>query len=219
MYTELHQFCSVDLSAFYFDIRKDSLYCDRPDDLRRRAVRTVMDIVFDSLAKWLAPILCFTAEEAWLERHGDAPDTSVHLEVFPILPDAWIAPDLAQRWSTIRDLRRVVTGAIELERAAKRIGSSLQASVTLYADTAVEAALAGHDLAEICIVSEARLSLAAAPADAFTMADVPGIAVTVGLASGEKCQRCWRVLPEVTTIAAHPDLCHRCADAVDHHHA
>jgi len=218
MYVELHQFCSVDLSAFYFDIRKDSLYCDRPDDPRRRAVRTVMDIVFDSLAKWLAPILCFTAEEAWLARHGDAPDVSVHLQVFPILPDAWVAPDLAQRWSTLRDLRRVVTGAIELERAAKRIGSSLQASVVLYADAAVESALAGHDLAEICIVSEAVLSLEAAPEGAFTMADVPGIAVTVGLASGEKCQRCWRVLPEVTTIAAHPDLCGRCADAVDHIH-
>jgi len=219
MYTELHQFCSVDLSAFYFDIRKDSLYCDRPDDLRRRAVRTVMDIVFDSLAKWLAPILCFTAEEAWLLRHGDAADSSVHLQVFPALPDAWIAPELAQRWSTIRDLRRVVTGAIELERAAKRIGSSLQASVTLHADATVEQELAGHDLAEICIVSAAQLSLAAAPDGAFAMADVPGIAVTVALASGEKCQRCWRVLPEVTTIAAHPDLCGRCADAVDHHHA
>ena len=218
MYTELHQFCAVDLSAFYFDIRKDALYCDRPDDLRRRAVRTVMDIVFDSLAKWLAPILCFTAEEAWLARHGDAADVSVHLEVFPILPDAWIVPALAQRWSTIRDLRRVVTGAIELERAAKRIGSSLQASITLYAGAEAEQALAGLDLAEICIVSEASLDLGAAPADAFAMADVPGIAVTVGPASGEKCQRCWRVLPEVTTIPAHPDLCGRCADAVDHHH-
>jgi len=218
MYTELHQFCSVDLSAFYFDIRKDALYCDRPDDPRRRAVRTVMDIVFDSLAKWLAPILCFTAEEAWLARHGDAADTSVHLEVFPDLPAAWIAPELAERWSTIRDLRRVVTGAIELERAAKRLGSSLQAAVTLHAGTEAEAALAGLDLAEICIVSEAGLSREPAPEGAFAMAEVPGVAVTVGLASGEKCQRCWRVLPEVTTIAAHPDLCGRCADAVDHHH-
>ena len=218
MYTELHQFCSVDLSAFYFDIRKDALYCDRPDDLRRRAVRTVMDIVFDCLAKWLAPILCFTTEEAWLARHGDAADTSVHLEVFPDLPAAWIDPALAVRWSTIRDLRRVVTGAIELERAAKRLGSSLQATVTLHAGADAEAALAGLDLAEICIVSDARFSLAPAPDGAFAMADVPGIAVTVGLASGEKCQRCWRVLPEVTTIPAHPDLCGRCADAVDHHH-
>ena len=219
MYTELHQFCAVDLSAFYFDIRKDALYCDRPDDPRRRAVRTVMDAVFDSLAKWLAPILCFTAEEAWLARHGDAADTSVHLETFPDLPAAWIDPDLARRWSTIRDLRRVVTGAIELERAAKRLGSSLQASVTLHAGAEAEAALAGLDLAEICIVSDARLSLDAAPEGAFAMADVPGVAVTVGLAGGEKCQRCWRVLPEVTTIPAHPDLCGRCADAVDHHHA
>ena len=216
MYVELHQFCSVDLSAFYFDIRKDALYCDRPDDLRRRAVRTVMDLVFDALAKWLAPILCFTAEEAWLARHGDAVDVSVHLEVFPVLPDGWIDHALANRWATIRDLRRVVTGAIELERAAKRIGSSLQAMVTIHVDTGSE--LEGLDLAEICIVSEAVLSLESVPEGAFTMADVPGIAVVVGLASGEKCQRCWRVLPEVTTIPAHPDLCGRCADAVDHHH-
>ncbi|HEV2676474.1 MAG TPA: class I tRNA ligase family protein, partial [Aliidongia sp.] len=219
MYVELHQFCSVDLSAFYFDIRKDALYCDRPDDARRCAVRTVMDLVFDCLAKWLAPILCFTAEEAWLARHGDAADASVHLEVFPALPDAWIAPELATRWATIRDLRRVVTGAIELERAAKRLGSSLQAMVTLYAGADAQAALTGLDLAEICIVSDARFSLEAAPDGAFAMADAPGIAVTVELASGEKCQRCWRVLPEVTTIPAHPDLCGRCADAVDHHHA
>jgi isoleucyl-tRNA synthetase len=223
IYTELHQFCAVDLSAFYFDIRKDALYCDRPDDPRRRAVRTVMDLVFDCLAKWLAPILCFTAEEAWLARHGAGPGTSVHLEVFPTLPEAWIDANLAQRWATVRDLRRVVTGAIELERAAKRLGSSLQAAVTLHIDGAAgadaAAALDGLDLAEICIVSEATLSAGAAPAGAFSMPEVPDVAVTVALASGEKCQRCWKVLPEVTTIADHPDLCVRCADAVDHHRA
>ena len=218
LYTELHSFCAVDLSAFYFDIRKDSLYCDRPDSARRRGVRTVLDTVFDCLAKWLAPILCFTAEEAWLLRHGTAPETSVHLEVFPTLPESWLDPALAQTWRKIRDLRRVVTGAIELDRAAKRLGASLQADVTVHAGADYAEALAGLDLATLSIVSEARLTGALPPEGAFTLADVPDVAVVVGLASGEKCQRCWRVLPEVGTVAAHDDLCERCADAVEHHH-
>jgi isoleucyl-tRNA synthetase len=214
-YTALHAFCSVDLSAFYFDIRKDALYCDRPDDPRRRAARTVMDIVFDSLAKWLAPILCFTAEEAWLTRHGDAPETSVHLQTYPEVPEAWAAPDLAQRWEAIRDLRRVVTGAIEVERAAKRLGSSLQARALVHATSAHRAALDGLDLAEICIVSDAELTLDPPADDAFRLPDVADVAVAVSLAEGEKCQRCWRVLPEVAEATSeHPELCHRCTDAV-----
>jgi isoleucyl-tRNA synthetase len=220
IYTELHSFCAVDLSAFYFDIRKDSLYCDRPDDPRRRASRTVLDLVFDCLAKWLAPILCFTAEEAWLTRHGDAAGTSVHLERFPELPESWLDPDAGARWQIIRDVRRAVTGAIELERAAKRIGSSLQAAVTIHVEPRYIDALAGLDPAELSIVSEAWLTDRPASAGAFTLAEVPGVAVVVALGSGEKCQRCWRVLPEVAEAAAqhhaHPDLCIRCTDAVDH---
>jgi isoleucyl-tRNA synthetase len=223
IYTELHGFCAVDLSAFYFDIRKDSLYCDRPDDNNRRAVRTVLDTLFDCLVKWLAPILCFTTEEAWLLRYGSAPETSVHLETYPTLPETWSNPDLGARWHVIRELRRVVTGALELERAAKRIGSSLQAAVTVHAGPQYVEALSGLDLAELCIVSHAAFVDTPAPTDAFTVAEVPGVAVVVELASGEKCQRCWRVLPEVAAAAAqghaHPDLCHRCADAVDHHPA
>jgi isoleucyl-tRNA synthetase len=220
IYTELHSFCAVDLSAFYFDIRKDSLYCDRPDDPRRRASRTVLDLVFDCLAKWLAPILCFTAEEAWLTRYGDAPGTSVHLQLFPEVPAEWRDPAEGARWQIIRDVRRVVTGAIELERAAKRLGSSLQAAVTIHAEPRHIEALAGLDPAELAIVSEAALTDRPAPEGAFAMAEVPGVAVTVALGSGEKCQRCWRVLPEVAEAAAqhraHPDLCLRCTDAVDH---
>jgi isoleucyl-tRNA synthetase len=215
MFTALHNFCAVDLSAFYFDVRKDSLYCDTPAAPRRRAARTVLDRVFDCLARWLAPVLCFTAEEAWLSRHGDAPGTSVHLETYAEVPAAWHAPRLAEKWRLIRDLRRVVTGALELERAQKRIGSSLQAEVAVYADRAYVEALQGLDLAEICITSSGSVSAGPPPADAFTLPDVAGVGVVVRQAPGEKCQRCWRILPEVGTVKAHPDLCRRCADAVD----
>ena len=212
LFTALHAFCAVDLSAFYFDVRKDSLYCDLPDAPRRRAARTVFDRVFDCLARWLAPVLCFTAEEAWLARHGAGDGMSVHLELFPDLPARWRDPALAGKWARIRDLRRVVTGAIEIARAEKRLGSSLQAEVELFAPDDA-AAFAGLDLAELCITSAARLTAAPPPADAFTLADVPGVGVKVSLAPGDKCQRCWRVLPEVGT-AEPADLCHRCADAV-----
>jgi isoleucyl-tRNA synthetase len=218
IYTELHQFCAVDLSAFYFDIRKDALYCDRPDSLVRRGVRTALDRLFDWLAIWLAPIICFTAEEAWLQRYGTAPETSVHLQHFPAVPEAWLDPALGLTWRRVRDLRRVVTGAIELERAAKRLGASLQAQVMVHAGAEYAAALDGLDLAMLSIVSAATLTDAPATEGAFTLPDVPGVAVTVASAAGEKCQRCWRILPEVGTVAAHADLCGRCADAVDHHH-
>ena len=212
MFTALHHLCAVDLSAFYFDVRKDSLYCDRPDAPVRRAARTVLDRLFDCLARWLAPVLCFTAEEAWLARHGEGAATSVHLQLFPQVPTAWRDPALGEKWGKIRDLRRVVTGAIELERAAKRLGSSLQADAEVFAEPGYLAALAGIDLAEICITSSGTLSPAAPPADAFTLPEVPGVGVRIRTAAGEKCQRCWKVLPEVG--ADHPDLCRRCADAV-----
>jgi len=214
MFTALHHFCAVDLSAFYFDLRKDSLYCDRADAPRRRAVRTVLDRVFECLVRWLAPVLCFTAEEAWLSRHGDAPDSSVHLETYAEVPAEWLDDALAEKWARIRELRRVVTGALELERAQKRIGASLQAAVTVHADPAYAEAVAGLDLAELCITSAAALAAGAAPAGAFTLPDVPGVAVVVGAAPGEKCQRCWRILPEVGSLPAYPELCERCAETV-----
>src|SRR5690606_24596034 len=163
MWTALHNFCAVDLSAFYFDIRKDSLYCDRPDALRRRACRTVLDQLFRCLTAWLAPIICFTAEEAWLARTGSGPGNSVHLQTFPRIPDAWRDDALAAQWHTVRALRRVVTGALELERAEKRIGSSLDAAPIVYIGAEYRAALQGLDLAEIAITSGATLSDAAAP--------------------------------------------------------
>ncbi|MDE1967941.1 MAG: isoleucine--tRNA ligase [Alphaproteobacteria bacterium] len=214
MFTELHNFCAVDLSAFYFDVRKDSLYCDPPGDLRRRAVRTVLDRVFDALVRWLAPVLCFTAEEAWLCRHGDGDDSSIHYQPYPQIPATWRDEALGLKWTRIRDVRRVVTGAIELKRAEKFLGSSLQAAVLIYANDEARTAFAGVDAAELCITSAAAFAVGTPPAGAFTLPDVPGVAVVVERAPGDKCARCWRVLPEVGDDSRHTDLCRRCADAV-----
>ncbi|MBL8659040.1 MAG: isoleucine--tRNA ligase [Rhodospirillales bacterium] len=213
LFGELHAFCAVELSAFYFDIRKDSLYCDPPGSLRRRAARTVLDIVFDCLTAWLAPFICFTAEEAWLARNpGD--DSSVHLRTFPTLPEAWRDDALAARFGLVRKLRRVVTGALEVERAARRIGSSLQARAVAYAEPAYHDATHGIDLAELFITSTASLEHGPAPDNAFAIADVPGVAVVIVPAEGRKCERCWQVLEEVGRLPDHPDICERCADAV-----
>jgi len=215
VFTALHNFCAVDLSALYFDIRKDRLYCDGSDDLRRRAARTVLDRTFDCLVRWLAPILCFTAEEAWLARYGDNPERSVHLELFADVPPEWHDPALGERWAGLRDLRRVVTGALEVERAEKRIGSSLQAAVRIFAPAALVASLGEVDLAELCITSAATIEAAPPPAGAFALPDVPDIGVVASLALGDRCERCWRVLPEVGHVPGHDDLCQRCAEVID----
>ena len=216
-YTALHNFCAVDLSAFYFDIRKDALYCDRPDSPRRRACRTVLDRVFQCLVTWLAPVLCFTAEEAWLARFpGD--DQSVHLQLFPQFPAAWRDEALAARWVKVRDLRRVVTGAIELARADKKIGSSLQAAPEVFAEAEYLDSIKGLDPAEICITSAAALSPAdqlGADEGLFALPDVKGVWTRFAAADGSKCERCWKVLPDVGSHKTHPSLCGRCADAVD----
>ena len=213
VFRHLHDFCAIDLSAFYFDIRKDSLYCDGLDSPRRRAAQTVLDALFDCLTAWLAPILCFTAEEAWLARYPESAD-SVHLRQFPEIPDDWRADDLAERWEKVRAVRRVVLGALEIERAEKRIGSSLLAAPAVYVTDDHAAVLEGLDLAEIAITSDADVIVGAPPADAFTLPEVPGVGVAPKLADGEKCARCWRVLPEVGKQPDMPDICDRCADAV-----
>jgi isoleucyl-tRNA synthetase len=212
LFAELSNFCTNDLSAFYFDVRKDSLYCDHPADTRRRAARTVMDVLFTCLSRWLAPFLCFTAEEAYLARFPGTAG-SVHLEQFPDLPESWRDEGLAARWAVIRDLRRVTTGALELERAAKRIGSSLQAAPILYVNRKQAEVLAGIDLEEICITSSITVEVAPVPEGAFTLPDLPAAGLVFAAAEGEKCQRCWKVLPDVGTHA-HEGLCARCDDAV-----
>ncbi len=214
VFSTVFNFATNDLSAFYFDIRKDVLYCDKKSSVRRRAARTTIDALFNHVVTWLAPLLCFTMEEAWTTRYGA--DDSVHLHRFPKTPAEWNNEALPQPWERVRDLRRVVTGALELRRAAKEIGSSLEAKPTLFVETAEDAALFAHvDLAEIAITSGARVEIGKGPAEAFRLPDVAGAAVVFALADGKKCGRCWMVLPEVGTIPAHPDLCRRCSDAID----
>ena len=214
LYVTLHNFCAVDLSAFYFDMRKDALYCDRVDSPRRRAARTVLDELFSCLTAWLAPILCFTAEEAWLQRNPGA-DSSVHLRQFPEPPPEWRDDGLVAKWRTIRRLKRVITGALEVERRAKRIGSSLQAHPEVYAGANYVAALDGESLAEIAITSGVTLIEEAPPEGAFALDDVPGVGVVPGLAEGARCARCWQVLAEVGERPDSPELCRRCVDAVE----
>ncbi len=221
-YTALHTFCSVDLSAFYFDIRKDCLYCDAPGSLKRRATRTVMNQVFLSLVHWLAPVLSFTAEEAW-QAYPLAPQSqrqSIHEQTFPEIKNSWHQPNLAMRWQTLRDVRRVITSALELERSAKTIGSSLQAHVALYVPSEISGLLQEMDWAELAITSAATVVIAQPPAGAVILEDVPDVGAVVNPALGEKCQRCWRVLPEVGEdqvhegTRVHPDVCYRCEDVM-----
>jgi isoleucyl-tRNA synthetase len=197
VYPELHNFCAVDLSAFYFDVRKDALYCDRPDSLRRRACRTVLDHLHRCLTTWLAPVLCFTADEAWCARFGE--DDSVHLHTFPVLPEAWHDPALGTKWETIRNARRTFTTLIEEKRRAKEIGSSLQVAVILPEASDDTGLLSDDAWAELMIVSAAHR----------------GERAQIVEAPGAKCARCWRVLEEVGTQAKHPSLCLRCTDAVE----
>jgi isoleucyl-tRNA synthetase len=221
IFAALNQFMTVDLSAFYFDIRKDALYCDPISSATRKACLTVLDHVFRAVVTWLAPMLCFTAEEAWQSRFPGA--ASVHLEPFPAIPSAWRDDALAEVWNQIRRVRRVVTGALEIERANKRIGSSLEAAPVVYiADPAllrlIAAELAGEHgetgLAEVAITSELTVAAREGPADAFRLDDVPGVAVEFRPARGTKCARSWKILPSVGSDPDYPDVTPRDAKAL-----
>ena len=212
VFQAIFTFATVDLSAFYFDVRKDVLYCDG-DTVERRAARTVLDNLFHRLTTWLAPVLVFTMEEVWLERFGDE-ESSVHLIDIPETPASWLNPELAEKWAMIRRVRRVVTAALEVQRTEKVIGASLEAAPTLYlADQGVKDILEQMPFADICITSDLTLSTDAAPSDAFTMAEIEGVAVSFVKAEGEKCGRCWKILPDVDTHS-HAGVCGRCNDAL-----
>jgi isoleucyl-tRNA synthetase len=214
IFAALNQFMTVDLSAFYFDVRKDALYCDPISSVRRKACLTVLDHLFRCTVTWLAPMLAFTAEEAWLARHA-APDASVHLELFADVPAAWRDEALAEKWRKIRQVRRVVTGALELARADKKIGSSLEAAPAIYiADPALRAALDGIDMAEVAITSGATIIAGEGPQDAFRLDDVAGVAVVFRPAEGRKCARSWKILPSVGSDPDYPDVTPRDAQAL-----
>ncbi|WP_018697609.1 isoleucine--tRNA ligase [Amorphus coralli] len=211
----LINFTTIDLSAFYFDIRKDALYCDPVSSTRRKAALQVIDILFEALTRWLAPMLPFTMEEAHLSRHGDEAGRSIHLELFPEIDPAWESPQLAEKWARVREVRRVVLGALEIERREKRIRGSLEAHVAVHVtNPALYAAVADVELADVSITSQAKLDHENAPADAFRLDDVPGVAVVVTHAEGTRCARSWKVLPEVGSDPDYPDLTLRDAEAM-----
>ncbi|MEI7598749.1 MAG: isoleucine--tRNA ligase [Aestuariivirga sp.] len=215
LFALLTNFMTVDLSAFYFDIRKDSLYCDAWSNLRRRSCRTVLDQLFHCLTTWWAPVLAFTMDEVWLSRFpGEG--SSVHLMQFARCPDEWAAPELAAKWDKIRDVRSVVTGALEIERQVKKtIGSALEAAPEVYVSSPdLLAALDGVDLAEISITSGAKLIAGEGPADAFRLDTVKGVAVVFKPAEGRKCARSWKITPEVGSDPEFPDITPRDAEAV-----
>jgi isoleucyl-tRNA synthetase len=213
IFTMLSAFMTVELSAFYFDIRKDALYCDPMSSTTRKACLTVLDHLFRTTVTWLAPMLCFTAEEAWLARDPSA--TSVHLELFPEVPAEWRDEALAEKWRKLRTVRRVVTGALEIERAGKRIGSSLEAAPVVHvSDPDLFAVLVDVDLAEVSITSHATLVEGEGPPAAFRLDDVKGVAVEVRLAEGKKCARSWKILPSVGSDPAYPDVSPRDAKAL-----
>ncbi|WP_330083696.1 isoleucine--tRNA ligase [Methylocystis iwaonis] len=209
----LTPFMTSDLSAFYFDIRKDALYCEPPSSLKRKASLAVIERIFRCVTTWLAPILVFTAEEAWLARYADA--VSVHVESFPDIPSHWRDEALAKKWEGLRAIRAVVTGALEIERAQKRIGSSLEAAPIVYvADGHLRAALDGVDFAEVCIVSDIVIETGDGPADAFRLPEVKGVAVVPSRASGVKCARSWKYFDPTTADPDYPDVTPRDAQAL-----
>ena len=216
IFQTLYNFCNADLSSFYFDIRKDRLYCDTPDSFERRACRTVMAEIYDFLVTRFAPFLSFTAEEAWDFRpKGVFEDyESVHLRTYSLAPQEWRNEALEAKWEKILQVRNVVLGALEPQRAAKVIGASLEAHPQIFVNDDYAAALEGVDAAEICITSQATVKKGDAPDDAFKDAKVEGVAVVFQKAEGNKCSRSWKVLPEVGTDKEYPDLTLRDAEAV-----
>ncbi|MEP7455897.1 isoleucine--tRNA ligase [Phyllobacterium sp. SB3] len=209
----LIDFLNVELSAFYFDIRKDALYCDAPSSIKRKASLQVVRHLFDRIVTWLAPMLPFTTEEAWLDLHKNA--VSVHLEQFRDTPKEWKNDALAAKWRKVRDVRRVVTGALELERAKKTLGSSLEAAPLVFIrDLELLAAVKDLDMAEICITSAITIKDGTAPANAFIADDVKGVAVVSERATGTKCARSWRYTHDVGSDSAYPDVSARDAAAL-----
>jgi isoleucyl-tRNA synthetase len=214
IFAALNQFMTVDLSAFYFDVRRDALYCDPVSSTTRKASLTALDHIFRATVTWLAPMLPFTAEEAWLARHPD-PERSVHLEQFPEVPAGWRDAALAEKWREVRQVRRVVTGALELARADKKIGSSLEAAPVIYiADPALLTALDGVDMAEVAITSDIDVVRGEGPTDAFRLDDVAGVAVEFRPAEGRKCARSRKISPLVGSDPEYPDVTPRDAQAL-----
>jgi isoleucyl-tRNA synthetase len=210
----LTTFMNADLSAFYFDIRKDALYCDPPSSVRRRGALEAIEHIFRAVTVWLAPVLVFTTEEAWSAR--DDAHSSIHLDQFPAIPAAWRDDQLAKTWETIRLLRLAVTGAIEIARADKLIGSSLEAAPRVYLSNPEHVkALEDIDFAEVCITSDIAVEFGTPmPGTAFRLPEAPDVGVVVERAKGLKCARSWRYFDPTTASPDFPDVTPRDAEAL-----
>ncbi|PPR16345.1 MAG: Isoleucine--tRNA ligase [Alphaproteobacteria bacterium MarineAlpha9_Bin3] len=214
-YSELHTFCSSDLSAFYFDIRKDSLYCDDFENEKRRSTRTVLYEIFKCLTTWLAPVISYTAEEAWLAHIGTDNEDSIHLKQFPNIPETWLDDKLNQKWINIRKIRRVINGALELARQDKIIGSSLEAEIKLYVkDNEYISLIKEIDIDEIAIVSKSEIIEGVDIIGAYKEDNFKGLEITVSKAKGEKCARCWKIDDNISSVSE-TSLCERCIKVVE----
>jgi isoleucyl-tRNA synthetase len=202
----LHTFCSGDLSSFFFDIRKDCLYCDHSGDLKRKAYRCVLHILYQYIIRWLAPIIVFTSEEAWLSMNNAS---SVHLETFLTPDNAWINRELCDKISKVKEIRRTVTTALEISRKNKIIGSSLQADVTVFDPENVVPIRNELFWEEVAITSGFKIKNEAIPPEAF-IGDIQNIGVVVSVAVGEKCERCWKI-----SVSLNEDkICKRCQEVL-----
>ncbi|MBQ9441291.1 MAG: isoleucine--tRNA ligase [Alphaproteobacteria bacterium] len=217
-YTELHAFCANDLSAFYFDIRKDTIYCDSKDNVIRKASLTVMNNIFVCLVHWLAPVLSFTSEEAWQAYPLNEKKDSIHLQEFPSIPEVWQNDDIEKQGQFIQSIRKVINGAIEIERLAKTIGSSLEADIIIYtSDNKVYKELNKIDIQELAIVSSAKCVLAKAPYPVIVNEELQ-MGVIVKKSEYKKCDRCWKLLDSVKEYNNEygtVNLCERCNKVVN----
>ena len=207
MFTTLLNFCSNDLSAFYFDIRKDSIYCDSFDSKKRRSARTLLNLIFDHLVRWLAPSLSFTCEEAWKAKGNTS---SIHLEDFLKASQDFKNNDIANKWNIIKNIRKVITGAIEKKRAEKLIGSSLEANVIIYVKEDLKKKIEEINFDEIAITSSFQLLDYKNKKDYFALEEIDDVAVTVEKTDGQKCERCWKY----TDILQDKQICQRCDEAI-----
>jgi len=208
MFTTLMNFCSNDLSAFYFDIRKDSIYCDSFSSLKRRSSRTLLNIIFNHLVRWLAPSLCFTCEEAWKSRGNTS---SIHLEDFLTVDKKYKNEKLNNKWNLIRDIRKVITGALEKKRAEKIIGSSLEANIKIYVSDNIKRNLIDMNFDEIAITSSFELLNYANKKSYFSIDGIDDIAIEVEKVSGSKCSRCWKYKKKLSSI----NICERCQESIN----
>ena len=207
MFTTLLNFCSNDLSAFYFDIRKDTIYCDSKDSVKRKSARSLLDLIFNYLVRWFAPSLSFTTEEAWRSIGNTS---SIHLEDFISTKDFYSNHNLKEKWEILKQIRRVVTGALEKKRTDKVIGSSLEAHVDIYLDKDLLHKFKDINFEELMITSSVSLKEINKNLNGFRLEDVKNVEVVVLKVDGKKCQRCWKYSKDLIN----DEICNRCNNSI-----